>query len=247
MRGQQAEAVEPRHHHVGQHQIGPLLAHRRQRGLAIGDDVALRSWPPSRRADIVAHVGVIVGQQHMRRAPRDRPPGPGAPTARMPVPGCRRPRSADRRGSQRSASATKDAAAPPSGLVRPRSCDDWSGGRCAMPSGKRDTHRGAAPTSLCTSIVPPCSRTSSLTSARPMPVPSMRPAALAFDAMEAVEDPRQFVRRECRRRYRATVSSARAPSRSHGATAILARRSVNLNALETQVEHHASPTYPRST
>ncbi len=62
--GQQAEAVQLRHHHVGQHQIRLQRPCRRQGGDAIRaglDPVASR---PQQPFDIVAHVGVVVRQQH---------------------------------------------------------------------------------------------------------------------------------------------------------------------------------------
>ena len=62
---QEAEAVEARHHDVGQHQIGLARPHRRQRLHAVRDRLHLpsRSEQP---ADVSAHVGVVVGDQDAR-------------------------------------------------------------------------------------------------------------------------------------------------------------------------------------
>ena len=60
---QQAEAVEPGHHHVGQDQVRRLLDGRRKGRLAIRhglDPVMLRE----QAADVLPHVGVVVGHQH---------------------------------------------------------------------------------------------------------------------------------------------------------------------------------------
>ncbi len=62
-RPQEAEAVEPGHHHVGQHQVWRGLPRRLQGGLAVaerGDDIALALQQPG---DVAAHVSVVVGQQ----------------------------------------------------------------------------------------------------------------------------------------------------------------------------------------
>src|SRR6186713_111748 len=57
-------------------------------------------------------------------------------------------------------------------------------GRCATPSGTRTTKRLPRPGALVTSTLPPCRRTSSLTSARPMPVPSCERARHAVETIE---------------------------------------------------------------
>jgi hypothetical protein len=60
---EQAEAVEPGHHHVGQDQVRPPPPRRLQRGLPVdhGLDVKAAGEEP---ADVIAHVGVVVGEQH---------------------------------------------------------------------------------------------------------------------------------------------------------------------------------------
>jgi hypothetical protein len=62
---QQSEAVEARHHHVRQDEIGSMLARGRERRLAVGDGqdpVAL-----GEQADrVLPHVGVVVGDEHAR-------------------------------------------------------------------------------------------------------------------------------------------------------------------------------------
>jgi hypothetical protein len=60
---QQAETVQHRHHHVRQDKVGPVPADRIQRRLPVRNDdgvVAFVQQP----AHVVAHVGVVVGQQH---------------------------------------------------------------------------------------------------------------------------------------------------------------------------------------
>jgi len=57
------EAVEPRHHHVGDDDIGALAAYCFERRPAIAhrlDLIVGREQP----GDVGAHVGIVVGQQH---------------------------------------------------------------------------------------------------------------------------------------------------------------------------------------
>ena len=62
-RRHQFEAVHLRHHHVGDDHIGPAIAGSGQRGHAVchGLDLPALSEQP---ADVVAHVGVVVGKQN---------------------------------------------------------------------------------------------------------------------------------------------------------------------------------------
>ncbi len=61
---QHAKAVELRHHHVSQHQIRRPHARRRQRGLAILDRIDIVTLGDEQSSNVVAHVGIVVGQQH---------------------------------------------------------------------------------------------------------------------------------------------------------------------------------------
>ena len=88
-RAQQAEAVELRHHHVGDHQVGRAAGAppRAPRGRCAPPRRSSAS--PQQAPHVVAHVGVVVGQDDARRAigrsraPRRRPRRPrprgGAP------------------------------------------------------------------------------------------------------------------------------------------------------------------------
>ena len=108
------------------------------------------------RRDVVAHVGVVVDDEHARRA-RRRPSARRRGLGRAPASAAPRPRSSP---AQRSIGA--------SAVAR-----DLVGGRCSSPSGTRTVNAAArARASLSTSTEPPCSSASSATSARPMPVPS---------------------------------------------------------------------------
>ena len=108
-----------------------------------------------------------------------------------------------------------------------------SGGRCALPVGMRDHEsRAFADAAARRRIVPPCSRTSSWVSARPMPVPSWVRDFCALDAVEALEHARQLVlgnadARVLDRQLDAAVASAQ---RRRGSTP----SNVNLNALESR-------------
>src|SRR5256885_1330016 len=59
-RMQQLEAVEHGHHHVGQHQVGPLAVDAGQRGAAIAHDLHFIQRL-QQLADVAAHVGVVIG------------------------------------------------------------------------------------------------------------------------------------------------------------------------------------------
>ena len=104
------------------------------------------------------------------------------------------------------------------------------------------------PSALSTWIVAAVQRTSSRTSARPMPLPSKLRPPRAVDAMEALEEARQLVRpampvpvsrdrQHRRRRRRAAGATAMPPS------------SVNLNAFESRLRtifsHISRSTYDR--
>ncbi len=102
--GQQPEAVELGHHRVGEDQVGPALAHRRQGGAAVAHrlDVPVAGEQP---LEVVAQVGVVVGDQDPRagrRGRRRRPAGPRPrPPARRPTPPRRAASAAPPRGRRR--------------------------------------------------------------------------------------------------------------------------------------------------
>ena len=62
-RAQEAEPVQPGHHHVGQDQVRAPFPGRRQRRLAVRHD-----RDPERAGeqlgDVLSHVGVVVGQEY---------------------------------------------------------------------------------------------------------------------------------------------------------------------------------------
>ena len=176
---QQPEAVELRHHHVGDRMRSG--AARSLRGERLGAVV--------HRLDRVASARAGRARRRACRRCRRR-----ARCARR-----RLPRSAGR-GRRREPRCVEQrrepASAPSSWSQRTASCDDtpavrWPGRRrtAALPTPRRPAGarcRTAVaretcvprPRSLCASIVPPCRRTSSCTSARPMPLPSwVRPCA----------------------------------------------------------------------
>ena len=74
-------------------------------------------------------------------------------------------------GSQRSASST-NGIAPTLAAICWRAALTRSDGRCALPARRLTVNVVPPPSRLATVISPPCRRTSSCTSARPIPVPS---------------------------------------------------------------------------
>jgi hypothetical protein len=75
-RGDQGQAVEPRHHHVADDQVGRTGPGGVERGPPVGDRGHLVAGP-EQPPQIVAHVGVVVGDQDASRAQvvRGRRPG----------------------------------------------------------------------------------------------------------------------------------------------------------------------------
>ena len=61
---QKAEAVEPRHHDVGQDEVGLQGARRGQRRLAVGRALDPVAGGAQQALDVVAHVEIVVGQQN---------------------------------------------------------------------------------------------------------------------------------------------------------------------------------------
>ena len=66
---QQREAVEVRHHDVAEHQVGRLRRAALERGRAVADGFH-RPVPPQQAREVVAHVGVVVRDQHPARGRR---------------------------------------------------------------------------------------------------------------------------------------------------------------------------------
>ena len=103
-----AEPVEPRHHHVADHQVGRVGTDRLERLLAVADGVDARSRAAQQPGQVLAHVGVVVGDS--TRAGGRRPPaGQRSGAGGRCVERVSAPASA---GSQRSASWTYGSAAP---------------------------------------------------------------------------------------------------------------------------------------
>ena len=148
------------------------------------DVVALAEQPPH----VLAHVGVVVGHEH----PARRTAGVRLRVARR----ARRSAASSPPGSQRSASATNGCAAGETAMS-PAAGARWSAGRW------RGAHRDAddeasCPRRACSRAVtvPPCSATSSRDQrqADAAALAGARPGAL--DAVEALEQPGQLVRRD---------------------------------------------------
>ncbi len=69
---EQAEAVEPRHHHVRQQEIGQLAPDCGERGFAVGDGLHPVAMPAQQPLDIIAHIGIVVGEHDPPAASRER-------------------------------------------------------------------------------------------------------------------------------------------------------------------------------
>jgi hypothetical protein len=150
---EQPEAVELGHHHVGEDEVGGSArrlasAARRPRRLA-------RVRRREQRRDVLAHVGVVVDDEHAR---------PGA------APRARAARASASGSSQRIASARKPSRAAAAARRRRRR-RDLVGGRCACRAA-RDRERAALARRALDADLAAVQAASSATSARPMPVPS---------------------------------------------------------------------------
>ncbi len=66
---EQSHTVQPRHHHVGQHQIERCLAYLLQRRDSISDDHDLMA-PFEQPAHVLAHVRIVVGKKNSRHGAR---------------------------------------------------------------------------------------------------------------------------------------------------------------------------------
>jgi hypothetical protein len=60
---QQGKPVEPRHHHIGEHQIRLMAAHRIQRRRAVRHRLDIPT-AAQQAADIAAHIGIVVGHDN---------------------------------------------------------------------------------------------------------------------------------------------------------------------------------------
>ena len=188
-RREQPEAVEPRHHHVGEDEIRRVRRAAASAGLAVGDgfDAVVRREQVARRSHACPRC--------RRRARCARRKSSANRVLALGVAASSVASGPSACGSRRAASA-----APPARTLA-RRCR-WSGAAVARraPAADAPCRTGCArvnvvprPSSLATSIVPPCSLTSSWTSARPMPEPSCVRPSRAVDAMEALEQARQLV------------------------------------------------------
>ena len=65
-RRHQLQAVQPGHHHVADDQVGQVGADRLERLLAVGDRVDAVAGAAQQTGQVVAHVGVVVGDEHAR-------------------------------------------------------------------------------------------------------------------------------------------------------------------------------------
>ena len=121
---------------------GGLRPDRVQRGLPVGDRGDLVAGP-QQPLQVLAHVGVVVGEQHPGRG-TGRPGPPGQVAARR-AGHRRRPAAALVRrspGSQRSASARNGSAAAET-VSGPAAGTTFSAGRCPWPNGQPDGEGGA--------------------------------------------------------------------------------------------------------
>ena len=124
--------------------------------------------PGEQSSDIFSHICVIIGDQDA--GPRHSHGRPGR--FRRILPGRDRGRwSSPGSGSQRQLSTTCAWALIPVCADEP-GLAIRSAGRCDRPRGMVTRNVAPRPTALSTSMLPPCSRTSSSTRARPIPVPS---------------------------------------------------------------------------
>ena len=238
---QQAEAVEPRHHHVGQHEVGQLRAGSRPAPPRRRPPPRRRSCALEQPRDVVAHVGVVVGQQDATAA---------AAGARVRAGSASRTGGQDARRCRTGVRRPAASAAPPRrrrrarcrrGIVAAATCESDPAADARGRTAATTVNVRAAPGSLSTPIVPPCSRTSSCTSARPMPVPSMRAAALRPRPGGSVRTAAAARRRECRRRCRCTVSSARRRRRGAQARRAMLPSKRELERVREQVEDDLLP------
>ncbi len=66
--GEHRQAVLARHHHVGEHQVEPLLLEQRDRALGVVADDRLVAGQPERSSDRRQRRRVVVDNQHARHA-----------------------------------------------------------------------------------------------------------------------------------------------------------------------------------
>ena len=95
---------------------------------------------------------------------------------------------------------------------------------------------------LSTAISPPCSRTRSLTSARPMPEPSWVRARAPVHAVEPLEEPRELVRRDAGAGVAHPEHDARRPRAQRARRTAPCER--ELQRVGEQVQHDLLPHVP---
>ena len=197
---QQAEAVEPRHHHVGEDQVGRLARGggqrlRRRRATASTSSAARAA---ARRSRACRRCRRRAGSRRAAVASAPATAGVGA--------------SASTRGSQRERLLRRTAAAPSTAAAtRPARRRSRSAGRCALPRGIETVKVVPGPGALSTAT---CRRAAAPARApAPGRCPSPRACARARPATrwKRSNSVRQLVRGDARCRCRATASSTRSP------------------------------------
>ena len=68
---QQRESIQAGHHHVGQHQVGPFATRGLESRLPVGHRVNVPAARAKQTRDVVAHVGVVVGDENSATAVGD--------------------------------------------------------------------------------------------------------------------------------------------------------------------------------
>ena len=187
-----AESVQPWHHHVADDQVGHVGADRLQGLLAVGDGVDLVAGAAQQADQVLAHVGVVVGDEDTRRgvAARDRRTWhcrESAPTRRPPRVWVRYRRESSAEPPARTARPhRKPPRVPPVGATA-------SAGRCAEPNGRRIVNVVPAPSALSAVMLPPCRLTSSLHQGQADTAALVGPRPRGLDAVEPFEQPRHLV------------------------------------------------------
>ncbi len=70
----QFQPVQPGHHHVADHQVGQIGPDGLERFVAVGDGVDLVAGRAQQAAQVLTHVGVVVGDEHPQGAAGSRGP-----------------------------------------------------------------------------------------------------------------------------------------------------------------------------
>ena len=240
---QQREAVEPRHHDVGEDQIGALPARRGQRLLAVGDRSRPRRSAPADRARRRAcrrcrRRQDDRGAEGRREAPIERRVAASVSAGRVERRGAR----LLRQPAQRFLHEGLRTEAPPE-PERARRLDAVGRADARAPNGSRTRERRASPErARRPRSWPPCSFDQLLHQRQPDAGAFVGAPVGAFDPMEALEQPRQLVRRQSRRRYRPLRA------RAYASCAPQAHRDLacegELESVGEQVEHDLLPHLP---